>query len=36
MNLQVANSNTSSWHSVYDSSTPTVNDMLVSGVQVYS
>jgi beta-glucanase (GH16 family) len=36
MNLQVANSNTSSWHSVYNSSTPTVNDMLISGVQVYS
>jgi len=36
MSLQVANSNTSSWHSVYDSSTPTVNDMLISGVQVYS
>jgi beta-glucanase (GH16 family) len=36
MNLQVANSNTSSWHTVYDSSTPATSDMLVSGVQVYS
>jgi beta-glucanase (GH16 family) len=36
MSLQVANSNTSSWHSVYDASTPVVDDMLVSGVQVYS
>jgi beta-glucanase (GH16 family) len=36
MNLQVANSNTASWHSVYNSSTPANNNMLVSGVQVYS
>jgi beta-glucanase (GH16 family) len=36
VNLEVANSNASEWHSVYNSSTPTVNDMLISGVQVYS
>jgi len=36
MNLQVANANTSSWHTVYDSSTPVNSDMLISGVQVYS
>jgi beta-glucanase (GH16 family) len=36
MNLQVANSNTSSWHSVYNSSTPVNSNMLISGVQVYS
>jgi beta-glucanase (GH16 family) len=36
MNLQVADSAASNWHSVYNSSTPTVDDMLVSGVQVYS
>jgi beta-glucanase (GH16 family) len=36
MNLQVANANAASFHSVYDSTTPTTNDMLVSAVQVYS
>jgi hypothetical protein len=36
MNLQVANANTSGWHTVYDSSTPVNSDMLISGVQVYS
>jgi len=36
MNLQVANANTSSWHTVYNSSTPVNSDMLISGVQVYS
>ena len=34
--LQVADAATSSWHTVPDSTTPTVNDMLISGVQVYS
>ncbi len=36
VNLEVANSNAASWHTVYDSSTPVNSDMLVSGVQVYS
>jgi beta-glucanase (GH16 family) len=36
MNLQVATSATSAWHSLVNSSTPTTNDMLVSDVQVYS
>ena len=36
MNLQVAHANTSSWHTVYNASTPVNSDMLVSGVQVYS
>jgi beta-glucanase (GH16 family) len=36
MDLQVANSNTYSWHSQVNSSTPVNNDMLISGVQVYS
>jgi beta-glucanase (GH16 family) len=36
MNLQVANSTASSWHTQYDASTPANSDMLISGVQVYS
>lgn len=36
MNLQVANANAASWHTVYDSTTPTTSDMLISAVQVYS
>lgn len=36
LNLQVANSATSGWHTVPDSSTPTAADMLVSNVQVYN
>jgi beta-glucanase (GH16 family) len=36
MNLQVGTSAASSWHSAYNSSTPTVSDMLISDVQVYS
>jgi beta-glucanase (GH16 family) len=36
MNLQVANANAASFHSVYNSTTPTTSDMLVSAVQVYS
>lgn len=36
MNLQVANSNAANWHSVFNSSTPSTSDMLISAVQVYS
>jgi beta-glucanase (GH16 family) len=36
MNLQVANSNAASFHSVYNSTTPTVSNLLVSAVQVYA
>jgi beta-glucanase (GH16 family) len=36
MNVQVATSAASSWHSLVNSSTPTTDDMLVSNVQVYS
>jgi len=36
MNLQVANANAASWHSVYNSTTPTTSNMLISAVQVYS
>jgi beta-glucanase (GH16 family) len=36
MNLQVANANAASFHSVYNSTTPTTSDMLISAVQVYS
>jgi beta-glucanase (GH16 family) len=36
MNLQVANANAASWHSIYNSTTPTTSDMLISSVQVYS
>jgi len=36
MNLQVANANAASFHSVYNSTTPTKSDMLISAVQVYS
>jgi beta-glucanase (GH16 family) len=36
MNLQVANENAASFHSVYNSATPTTSDMLISAVQVYS
>ena len=36
VNLQVANSATSGWHTVPDSTTPTTADMLISNVQVYN
>jgi len=36
MNVQVANSSTSQWHTVPDSSTPTTTQMVVRSVQVYS
>jgi beta-glucanase (GH16 family) len=36
MNLQVANANAASFHSVYNSTTPTTSDLLISAVQVYS
>ncbi len=36
MNLQVANANAASWHTVYNSTTPATSDMLISAVQVYS
>ena len=36
MNLQVADANAASFHSVYNSTTPTTSDMLISAVQVYS
>jgi beta-glucanase (GH16 family) len=36
MNLQVANANAASFHSVYNATTPTTSNMLISAVQVYS
>jgi beta-glucanase (GH16 family) len=36
MNLAVANASAASFHSVYNSTTPTTSDMLISAVQVYS
>jgi hypothetical protein len=36
MSLQVATSAASDWHSVYNSSVPHNNEILISGVQVYS
>jgi beta-glucanase (GH16 family) len=36
INLQVATAAASFWHSAYDSATPAISDLLISGVQVYS